>query len=201
MSRTFEITDPVLLHELLRKAEYGTLALTDGEAPYSVPVNFVFYNEAVYFHGSKGGRKMTLLKKNPRASFSIVEQFSVIPSYFSSTNGLACPASQFFKSIIIDGEIEIISDSEEKKGALDALMKKLQPEGNYLPFSDEQYRKEVNATALLKLNIERLSAKFKFGQHLSDERFNRIIDHLHERNGELDSGTIAMMKTFRKKDE
>ena len=42
-----------------------------------------------------------ILKNNQFASFSVVESYSMIQSYFSSNDKLACPATQFFKSIIM----------------------------------------------------------------------------------------------------
>ena len=51
---------------------------------------------------------MNIILKNIKLSFSVVENYALIPSYFSSTEGLACPATQFFKSIIVDGEAELV---------------------------------------------------------------------------------------------
>ena len=197
MKSAFEITDQNIINDLLSSAEYGTLALCENNRPYSVPVNFVQHKDALYFHGAKKGRKMGILKTNDYASFSVVESHSLIQSYFSSTEGLACPASHFFKSVIIDGQIELVKDYEEKIEVFTALMQKLQPEGNYRPFTDKDYTTAVKATAVYKLIPSERRAKFKFGQHLDKERFEMILKHLKERGSEKDLQTIAMMNTFR----
>jgi len=194
MKQVFEIKDKNIIDQMMSKAEYGTLALCEGDTPYSIPVNFVHDGENVYFHGSQKGRKMKLLRSNPKVSFSIVENFSLIASYFSSDEGLACPATQFFKSIVIDGTVTIVEEKEEKIHALTLLMQKLQPEGQYKPFTNEAYEKMINATAVLKITAAQLKAKFKFGQHLDKNRFDKIISHLEARNSELDIATIEMMK-------
>lgn len=197
MKQIFEIKDKSIIHTMMSNAEYGTLALCGDNTPYSVPVNFVHKGDLVYFHGSLSGRKMKMLRENPNVSFSIVENFSLIASYFSSTEGLACPATQFFKSIIIDGTVSIVEHTQEKISAMTLLMQKLQPEGRYKPFEDNVYEKMLNATAVLKIEVKELRAKFKFGQHLSKERFDMILSHLEKRDTKIDVETINMMKMMR----
>ena len=197
MKQIFEITDQEIIEQMMSSAQYATLGLSSNNTPYSIPVNFVYEDNVVYFHGSKKGRKMEAIRANPKVSLSIVENFSFIPSYFSSTEELACPATQFFKSIVIDGEIAIVEEREEKIKALSLLMQKHQPAGYYRDFHESAYEKMINATAILRVDIKELRAKFKFGQHLSDERFAMIIENLQKRDSGVDSGTIAMMKQFR----
>ncbi len=199
MKQIFEITDEEDIKEVLDSASYGTLALCEDEKPYSVPINFVEYEKKIYFHGSFKGKKAEILKKNKFASFSVVEPCALIPSYFSSNEGLACPATHFFKSIIIDGVIEFVENKDEKINALTKLMQKLQPEGNYKPLSENEYEKIINATFVYKLIPTSIRAKFKFGQHLSKERFDMIINHLKKRGSKTDIKTIEFMKKFSKK--
>ncbi len=197
MKQIFEIKDEKIIEELLDSVEYGTLAICADNKPYSVPLNFVKIGDALYFHGAKKGRKIDILKQNMQASFSVVESYSMIQSYFSSKEELACPATQFFKSVTVDGSIVFVDKYDEKVQVMSALMQKLQPEGGYKPLSDEAYTKAINATLVYKLNVEKLRAKFKFGQHLSKERFEMIIEHLAVRGDDVDSITIEAMKEFK----
>lgn len=193
MKSVFQITDSIIIDDVLSSVEYGTLALCADNIPYSIPLNFVYDKESVYFHGNKKGKKMQMIYENANASFSVVQSYSVIQSYFSSNEQLACPATHFFKSIIIDGQIEIVDSYEEKIKAMSLLMKKLQKEGGYKPFTDKVYEKMLNAVAVYKLNKKELTAKFKFGQNLSDERFDMVIEHLKKRDTKIDNATIEMM--------
>ncbi|TET87396.1 MAG: pyridoxamine 5'-phosphate oxidase family protein [Sulfurovum sp.] len=197
MKQVFEIKDKKVIQSVLDDAEYGTLALCTDGLPYSVPVNFVTVNDVVYFHGSHKGRKMSMIDQNPKVSFSVVENYSLIQSYFSSSDGLACPATQFFKSVIIDGEALVVEDAKEKAMALEALMQKLQPEGKYIPLSDEVYEKALKGTAVMKIVASGMKAKFKFGQHLNEERFEMILKHLEERGEVIDLETVALMKQMK----
>jgi uncharacterized protein len=199
MKSVFKITDPLIIDDTLSTLEYGTLALCVDNIPYSVPLNYVHDGDIVYFHGSKKGKKMQILKENSNASFSVVQSYSVIQSYFSSTEQLACPATHFFKSIIIDGKIQMVESYDEKVKALSLLMKKLQKEGGYKPLDDKVYEKMINAVAVYKLNANEVNAKFKFGQNLSDERFDMVIEHLKNRGTKVDNATINMMINEREK--
>ena len=197
MKQIFEITDKNIINKVLDKAEYGTLAICHNNKPYSLPINFVRVDNSIYFHGSKKGKKIDILKENSLASFSVVEAFSMIQSYFSSNDNLACPATQFFKSIMIDGKITFVENYEEKALALQKLMEKLQPEGKYKPLKDDEYQKAINATAIFRLDIDDIRAKFKFGQHLNKNRFDMIIRHLEDRGSKVDLATIELMKSLK----
>ncbi len=142
---------------------------------------------------------MDIIKENNNVSFSVISDSIIIPSYFSSTENLACPVSAFFKSIIIDGTAEIISTHKELVKIFSAMMEKLQPEGQYKSFESREYDKQLSAVSVVKINVKEMSAKFKFGQNLNSERFKMVIDHLDKRGRETDILTIKAMKQFYKK--
>jgi len=198
MKQVFEIKDKNIIYKLLDSVEYGTLAVSHNNEPYAVPLNFVRVEDTIYFHGALSNKKMKILAHNPKVSFSVVQNHSLIASFFSSDEGLACPATQFFKSVSIDGVIEMIESREVKAMMFEALMKKLQSEGGYKSFSDEAYDNAIKATAVMKIVPHTIRCKFKFGQHLTDERFEMILQHLEERNSEIDRETIYMMKLYYK---
>jgi nitroimidazol reductase NimA-like FMN-containing flavoprotein (pyridoxamine 5'-phosphate oxidase superfamily) len=135
MKKIFEITDPAMIYTILDQAKYGTLAVSDGVTPYAVPVNFVRIGEEIYFHGALSNRKMKALRANPQVSFSVVESYAVIASFFSSTEGSACPATHFFKSVSINGTASLVESRKEKAAMFTVLMQKLQPEGGYKSFT------------------------------------------------------------------
>ena len=197
MKKIFSIDDDAVIHGLLDRLEYGTLALCDEGEPYSVPLNFVRLGKRLCFHGSPAGRKMRALARHPRGSFSAVEPYALIPSTFSSDGGLACPATQFFLSVTAEGPLALVEDLEEKAKILEGLMAKLQPEGGYRPLEEEIYRKSLEKTAVFCLQMERLGAKAKAGQNLSPERFGRIVEHLERRDGPRDRETLRLMRVLR----
>lgn len=200
MKSQFEIKNSILIEDILHNAQYGTLALCKENIPYSVPINFVQVNNNIYFHGAKKGTKMEFIRNNAKASFSVVESYSMIQSYFSSNDNLACPATHFFKSVCINGDIEIVRNYDEKVLALQSLMQKLQPEGKFKHLSEEIYVKMINATEVFKIIPTTTKGKIKVGQHLNEEKFNMIIEHLEKRGNNIDKITIQLMKDNKKKD-
>lgn len=197
MNPNFEIKDNNIIYDVLDKAEYGTLALCVDDTPYSVPVNFVRIEDDIYFHGALSNRKMKMLNQNPNVSFSVVENYALIDSDFSSIDGLACPATQFFKSVSMEGVVNVLENRDEKAKVFEALMKKLQPKGGYKSFSDTAYDSAIKATAVVKMAVSSITCKFKFGQHLNNERFEMICAHLAKRGTKIDNKTIEIMKSHR----
>ncbi len=197
MKKDFEITDRKTIYEILDNIEYGTLAVSDGGVPYAVPVNFVYLDDEVYWHGALRNKKMQIIQNNPNVSFSVVKRYALIPSTFSSNDGLACPATQFFASVNIDGVAELVKSRADKAMMFEAMMAKLQPKGGYKSFDDEAYDKALKATAVVKIVSNTMNTKVKFGQHLSQDRFDMIIENLQRRGESLDLETVNMMKKFR----
>jgi nitroimidazol reductase NimA-like FMN-containing flavoprotein (pyridoxamine 5'-phosphate oxidase superfamily) len=197
MNPAFEIKDKELIYDVLDKAEYGTLALSVDDVPYAVPMNFVRIENDIYFHGALKNKKMKMLSQNPKVSFSVVENYALIDSDFSTAEGLACPATQFFKSVSMEGVATTIESREEKAKVFTALMQKLQPKGGYKPFSNAEYDSAIKATAVVKIEVSKMSCKFKFGQHLNEERFEMILSHLEQRGTQIDMRTIEMMREQR----
>lgn len=197
MKNNVTIHDENTINCIIQNANYGTMALCLDNKPYNIPFNYVKYDDCIYIHGAKKGKKIDIIKQNCLGSFSIVEDYSLLPSYFSTDSGDASPATHLFSSVIIDGEIQIIEDYDEKINALQALMKKYQPEGQYKPLNDKKmYEKMINATGLFKLIPQSISGKVKLGQNWNKEKFDRIIKNLKERGSKKDLDTIAKMKNL-----
>ena len=189
------------IQRILETAPYASLALRGKEGVSIVPVSFAGDTEAIYFHGKRGGRKMEAIRHNPEVFVSIVELGSLIPSYFSSEEGLACPATQFFASLEFEGVARELHSPQEKARALEMLMQKYQPEGGYLPLADEpRYAKALEATAVVAIAVEQIRPKVKYGQKLPAERWERIRRFLAKRRSPLDLETLRRMEHYRAKE-
>ena len=54
----FELSDSEVIDAILNAAEHGVLSTIDEAGyPLNLPVNFVWIDGAVVFHGAKGGEK------------------------------------------------------------------------------------------------------------------------------------------------
>lgn len=191
-------TKQTMIEEILEQIEYGTLALCKDNKPYMVPLNFVQYDNNIYIHGSKKGTKIEYAKENPYVSFCVVDSYSFLPSYFSTDDRKACPATQLFRSVVIEGEIKIVKDYKEKEISLEFLMKKLQKEGNYIPLENKSiYEKIIKATEVLKIIPKNTSIKAKFGQNYNKKRLQKVMQHLKQRGTKKDLLTLEIMEKFK----
>ena len=170
--KEFAVEDRREAEKFLEETSYGFLGLvTESGDPSVVPLNFVYFRGAIYFHGSQAGEKMNSLRRHNRVCFSAAREYAVIPSYFTDAK-YACPATVFFKSVMVRGKAEIVQDPGEKAEVFAAFMRKLQPEGGYsaIDLNDEVYARQIRGTAIVKIHIEEMTAKFKFGQNWPEEK-------------------------------
>ncbi len=189
-------TDAAEIEAFLQRMSFGYLG-TGSETAYPsiVPLNFVWHAGAVYFHSSRLGQKVKELKRNNAVTFCVADEVALIPSYFTSEK-LACPATAFFKSVMVYGRAVIVEEVDEKVAALSAFMQKLQPEGGYTPFdiSDDEYRREIKSVLVVKIVPDSLSAKFKFGQNRNEEEWIRVRDGLAQRGKPKDAEAVQEME-------
>lgn len=193
--KDFQELDRQSIEELLDAATHGFLSFVRPEGtPGIVAVNFVRVGPVIYFHGSPEGEKMRSLAANPEVALMVAGAMSLVPSYFTNSE-LACPASQFYRAVIVRGCVRIVEDHAEKAAVLQALMEKLQPEGGHAPIraTDSRYRRQLATTAVVALPMEQVSAKFKLGQNLPRNKRASIARQLAERGGPSDAETATAM--------
>lgn len=195
--KEFDVKDENSINEILQTCEYGTLSLISDVKPYVVALNFVFFENSIFFHGAKEGRKIEAINSNPNAAFLVVKPYSFIPSYFSDTMA-ACPATQFFASVLLEGKLKFIEDGDKKAEVLNALMKKFQKEDSFekIVYDKAMYTKMLDKTTIIELKIETQSCKIKVGQNLNEERKNKVMEKLKNRNLQIDEETIKQIKLY-----
>ncbi|MEN8187326.1 MAG: pyridoxamine 5'-phosphate oxidase family protein [Bacteroidota bacterium] len=142
-----EIEDKDIINEILSKSHICRIGLFDNEYPYVVPMNYGYNENSLYFHCSSKGKKLDLIRKNNKACFEIEQSHEVIK------NEVSCKWTTKYRSVIGFGNIDIVTDHNEKIEALDFIMSQHGKEDNH--YKDELIDKIVT----LKLNISNLTAK------------------------------------------
>jgi len=149
MRRKDRTASAEVLKDILLNSEYGTLAtIGDDGYPYSVPLNYVYLNEAIYFHSAKTGKKMDNINFNNRVSFSMVLSSELVPQEFSAN----------FKSAVAFGKTAVV-EGEEKKAALLELVRKYAPE--FYEQGKTYIDRAIDSTTILKITVENLTGKDK----------------------------------------
>ena len=151
--RELEITDIKKITEILQKETVIHIALTDGDEPYVIPMNYGFTMEkgklTIYLHGATEGKKLDLIRKNPKVFFSV--ESDVIP--FSGQ--VACQFGTSYYSVMGKGEAKILEDVEEKKRGLSIFMKT--QTGKDFEFNDRM----VSAVSVIKIDVSTYTAKHR----------------------------------------
>lgn len=100
---------------ILHRATSGVLAVSgDDGYPYAVPLSFAFADGCLYFHVAKSGHKLDALRRNPKASFCIIDQDQVVPQEYTT----------YFRSVIAFGSVRILEKEEDTRRGLDHLANK-----------------------------------------------------------------------------
>lgn len=150
-----EITDSQSIIDIIQNCQCCRIGFQDDGEVYIVPLNFGFEcNEQriiFYFHGAKVGRKIDLIAKNPNVGFEMDTNHEV---YTKSDNGTACTYTARFQSVIGTGKVSMVANTDEKKHGLLLLMQHTTQKCEWL--FDE---KMLNAVAVFKLEVEKLSCK------------------------------------------
>lgn len=195
--KEFNVDDKSKLLEFLEDQEFGTLCIFDEPYPYAVPLNFVYFEDKIYFHGATSGRKYELAKNKVNCSFSVVKPFSLLPSYFFDSE-FACFATQFFASAFFEGHVCLVEDTNIKAQVLQAMMEKLQHEESFLNIVEniKKHEESLKKVAIYEFEFTSWSLKIKAGQNLTPNKKENLIKKLHDRGDKMDKTTIENIKKY-----
>lgn len=123
-------TDQQKIDGLLARARVGVLGLSSPDYPYAVPLNFVWYDGSVYFHGMGSGKKEELLAGAPPACFTVYEELGTV------TDPVPCHADTAYLSLMLFGRVQKVTGPTAA-----AVLQKLV--NKYLP---GYYREKISRT-------------------------------------------------------
>lgn len=144
-----EVTDAEQIVDILRRCEVLRIAINTENAPYLIPFNFGMEPDGMtfYIHGAMTGTKYDLLAKDNRVGFEL-----------DCTHGLELntedhECSMNYESVMGWGLIDEVTDLDEKRHALNCLMKQYHAEGfAYNPAP-------IPRTRILRLRVQKRTAK------------------------------------------
>lgn len=134
--------------EILRLGKTGALSVIgDGGYPYVFPMNYVYYNQKLYFHSAVNGHKIDAILQNNKVSFCVVERDIPVPERFTTS----------YRSVIAFGKAQLLEDEAAKTQVMQALNSKYS--SGYEKEGDTAIEKAMNRMAVIELNIEQLTGK------------------------------------------
>ena len=97
---------------ILKRGETCVLALAgDDGYPYAVPVNYCYVEGKVYIHCAKEGHKIDAVRRDPKASLTIIDCAKVLPEEYST----------HYQSVIAFGRMRILEEEGEMRRAIEAF--------------------------------------------------------------------------------
>ena len=186
-----EIKSKERIIEFLSSESTGRIASIDANGfPQIIPMNFVFTNDVIYMHSHIRGEKLENIKRNDKVGFEVDRSLEFLPSYFFDPTD-ASLADTLYISVVMKGTCTIVEDKEEKTLALNGLMKKYQPEGDYEPMNPKM--EVLNEVAVIKIIPNTMRGKYKIGQTLKREEKLELAENIFKRNSKTARNTLEIM--------
>ncbi|MEV3970894.1 pyridoxamine 5'-phosphate oxidase family protein [Streptomyces sp. NPDC050698] len=163
--------DKELVHAILDEAYVCHLGFVRDGAPVVLPTLYARVGERLYVHGSTGSRP---LRAAGQADPGLAVCLTV-----THVDGLVLARSAFhhsinYRSVVVHGVAHDVTDPEEKRQALDALVDHVVPGRS--ADSRPADKKELAATAVIRLDLEEVSAKLRTGG-VNDEPEDLALPH------------------------
>ncbi|MEQ8148013.1 pyridoxamine 5'-phosphate oxidase family protein [Streptomyces sp. OP7] len=163
--------DRELVHAILDAGYVGHLGFVRDGAPVVLPTLYGRVGEVLYVHGSTGSRPL-------RAAGASAEGLPVCLTV-TQVDGLVLARSAFhhsinYRSVVVHGTAYDVTDPDEKRRALDALVDHVVP--GRAADSRPADKKELAATAVIRLDLDEVSAKLRTGG-VNDEPEDLSLPH------------------------
>ena len=142
-----EITDIALTEDIIRNSMVCRLGMSRDDQPYVVPLCFAYSDKTLYFHSAGEGLKLEILQQNP----NVCVEFDIDQEVIQGDK--PCKWSMQYRSVIGFGKASFVEDLEEKRKALDAIMK------HYSGRSFEYVESAIESTCIIKVEIESMTGK------------------------------------------
>ncbi|MEU9354589.1 pyridoxamine 5'-phosphate oxidase family protein [Streptomyces griseoloalbus] len=163
--------DKELVHAILDEGYVCHLGFVRDGAPVVLPTLYGRVGERLYVHGSTGSRP---LRAAGQAGPGLPVCLTV-----THVDGLVLARSAFhhsinYRSVVVHGLAYDVTDPEEKRQALDALVDHVVP--GRAADSRPADKKELAATAVIRLDLNEVSAKLRTGG-VNDEPEDLALPH------------------------
>jgi len=153
--------DRDVVHSILDEALVCHLAFVVDDQPYAIPTTFARIDDRLFVHGAAASRMIKTLAGGVRVCFTA-----------TLLDGIVLARSAFhhsmnYRSVVVLGTAEEVTDLAHKRRALDAIVDRTAESRSRCarPPND----KELAATRVLVLPIEEVSAKIRTGGPVDDE--------------------------------
>ncbi|MET8613103.1 MULTISPECIES: pyridoxamine 5'-phosphate oxidase family protein [Streptomyces] len=163
--------DKELVHAILDEGYVCHLGFVRDGAPVVLPTLYGRVGERLYLHGSTGSRPLRMAgAPDPGLAVCVT---------VTHVDGLVLARSAFhhsinYRSVVVHGTAYQVTDPEERRLALDALVDHVVP--GRAADSRPANKRELAATAVIRLDLQEVSAKVRTGG-ANDEPEDLALPH------------------------
>jgi len=143
-----EITDRNALDAIIDNAEICHLSCCLNDRPYVIPISFGYDGERIYFHTARSGKKIDIFLKNPQVCLGFETNIKL-----NTDQENACGWSFYFQSVIASGQIEEITDLDQKINGMNQIMHHYSNKNWSIP------QKAIRNTKLWQVRINTITGK------------------------------------------
>jgi hypothetical protein len=149
------------LYAVIDEAYLCNIAFNDGTSTHCIPTACWRIGNALYVHGSNGGRLTKNLLAGTQVSIAITHLDGLVLARSAFNH------SMHYRSAVIYGTFELVEDKQAKIAAMDALMDKIAIGRKHeaRPGND----KELAATSVMRIALEEAACKISNGPPSDDE--------------------------------
>ncbi len=147
--RTLFIEDRKEIDEVIKACKTCYVAMSDGDTPYVLPMNFALDGDTVILHSAQSGRMWETIRKNPKVciNWTLGEELAW------QDVRVGCSYRVKSKSVLVEGEIEVIDSYDEKYRMLQETMAQ---------YSDREFKfskPAVENVGIMKVHIKKITGK------------------------------------------
>ncbi len=159
-----EVTSKEAMEAVLREAQLLHLGMCDqdhqGALPYVLPLNFGYADGRIYIHSSREGKKIEVLRRNPRVCFAAEVDVALRPPKAKTDpeapgdeSSTACGFGMRFRSVVGFGRAVILEDPDAVRQGLDVIM------AHYSDGRHDYLDKVLAKTAVIRIDVESMTGK------------------------------------------
>lgn len=141
-----EVTDKKIIEAILKEAVWCHIAMTDGDQPYIVPLNYGYHQNTLYIHCAPEGMKLDLIRKNPKVAFNVTLDAKYLDGKLTMR----------YRSVNGTGIASIIEDEEGKREALNYLT------GHFGAEPHHHSAKSLRTIVMIKISIGSTACKISY---------------------------------------
>lgn len=186
--KSCEITEKSVKESILKQCTVGRMATIDEDGyPYIVPLNYVYWQDKIYFHCAHEGEKITNINRDNRVCFEVDIPLSYLDTGFFPENSVPSGVTQFYHSVIIRGKANIVNDLQEKIDALNALVAAHEPGIEITKITSEL--PAVKGCKVIAISVESMTGKQNLAQSKPDNMKEALASYFNKRGIGMDSET------------